>query len=214
MTKMSFFAAATAVAALTVAPAFAQDNAAKPQASTQIQSKQLKSSDKFSNKSSNESWKSSSRMSRNNDRMASQQRFGDRDNWNNNRGWNSAQRDDNAGWNNGRGWDNNNNARWDERRGWNESRADFWPGDVVGGAIGTAGAVTAAAVGTAGAIATAPFGGPQYNDSYAYDRGYDVSYNYNGTAIPYSASYAARNGFVCQPGSLIRSSNGQRTICQ
>lgn len=200
MTKMSFFAAATAVAALTAAPAFAQDNAAKPQASTQIQSKQIKSS----NKSSHESWKSSSRMSHHNDRMASQQRFGDRDNWNNNRGWNSA-RSDNR-------WDNN--ARWDERRGWNESRADFWPSDVVGGAIGTAGAVTAAAVGTAGAIATAPFGGPQYHDSYAYDRGYDVSYNYNGTAIPYSASYAARNGFVCQPGSLIRSPNGQRTICQ
>ena len=55
------------------------------------------------------------------------------------------------------------------------------------------------AVGTAGAIATAPFRG----DSYAY---------YNGPT--YSDSYAARNGFVCQPGTWFKGEDGRRHICQ
>jgi len=207
MTKMTFFAAATAVAALTAAPALAQDTTPNPQSSTQMKSQKTQGV---------KSWKSSSRMSRTNDRMASQQRWGGRDDRNYNRGWTNSRQEGDS-WNRERGWNSarwDNNARWNDGRRWDESRADFWPGDVVGGAIDTAGAVTAAAVGTAGAVATAPFGGPQYRDSYAYDRGYDVSYNYNGTAIPYSGSYAARNGFVCQPGSTIRSPNGQLTICQ
>jgi hypothetical protein len=54
----------------------------------------------------------------------------------------------------------------------------FWPGDVAAGIVG-------GAIGTAGAIATAPFGaGP-----YAY---------YNG---PYPGErYGYRNGFACAPG--------------
>ncbi len=85
----------------------------------------------------------------------------------------------------------------------------------MGGAVGTAGAVAGAAIGTAGAIATAPFGGP-YRDSYAYGPGYADSYNYNGVAIPNSANYAARNGFVCQPGTVTRPANGNGApvICQ
>src|SRR5215213_351023 len=51
-----------------------------------------------------------------------------------------------SGWNNG--WNN----------GWRESRG-FWPGEVAAGVVG-------GAVGTAGAIASAPFRG--YRNSYAY----------------------------------------------
>ncbi len=103
---------------------------------------------------------------------------------------------------------------WDNR-GWDNRRSEFWPGDVVGGAIGTAGAIATGAVNTAGALATAPFS-RTYRDTYAYDAGpgYADTYAYNGTAIPYSSNYAARNGFVCQPGTVIRAQNGQPTICQ
>ncbi|MBB5052509.1 hypothetical protein HNQ36_002483 [Afipia massiliensis] len=95
-------------------------------------------------------------------------------------------------------------------RGWDNRSTGFWPADVVGGAIGTAGAVATTAVGTAGAIATAPFGGP-YRDSYAYGPGYVDTYSYNGVAMPYSSNYAARNGFMCEPGTFIK---GTRNICQ
>ena len=108
----------------------------------------------------------------------------------------------------------------------------FWPGQVVGGAIGTAGAIAATAVGTAGAIAAAPFEGPYYNrdvsyrygGSYAYaggpgwDSGYDPgyygTYNYDGSPIANSPNYDARNGFACRPGTITRMANGERMICQ
>jgi hypothetical protein len=64
----------------------------------------------------------------------------------------------------------------------------FWPGDVAAGVVG-------GAIGTAGAIATAPF----RNDTYAY---YD------------NRPYSARNGFVCQPGTTFRGEDGRRHICQ
>lgn len=113
-----------------------------------------------------------------------------------------------------------------QQRPMNTGFAPFdFAGDVVGGAIGTAGAIAGTAVGTAGAVAAAPFGaGPYgYRESYAYNmRGDDdfmpgytePAYNYNGTALQYSQSYAARNGFVCQPGTIFRDANGQRRICQ
>jgi hypothetical protein len=67
----------------------------------------------------------------------------------------------------------------------------FWPGDVAAGIVG-------GAIGTAGAIATAPF----QSDAYAYNEyGYDNS-------------YAARNGFVCQPGTVFRGEDGLRHLCQ
>jgi hypothetical protein len=94
-------------------------------------------------------------------------------------------------------------------------------GNVVGGAIGTAGAIAGTAVGTAGAVAAAPFGaGPYgYRDAYAYEpqmayNEYDAPYSYNGTAMQYSMNYAARNGFVCQPGTLYTNSYGKRQLCQ
>ncbi len=95
-------------------------------------------------------------------------------------------------------------------------------GNVVGGAVGTAGAIAGTAVGTAGAIAAAPFGaGPYgyrgayaYQPDYASNEAYDTPYSYNGTALQYSQSYAARNGFVCQPGTWFKNAYGQRQLCQ
>ena len=66
----------------------------------------------------------------------------------------------------------------------------------VDAAVGVAGA----AVGTAAAIATSPFRG-----AYAYDNGYNGRYD---------RGYAARNGFVCQPGTWFRGEDGRRHLCQ
>lgn len=110
---------------------------------------------------------------------------------------------------------------------WNH-RSGFWP-------AATAGAIAGGAIATAGTIATAPFRGGYDNGYYGrYDRPYgDVAYrggyrydntyasmdqdfgpyNYNGTAIPGSPSFDARNGFTCRPGTVIKL-NGQPTLCQ
>ncbi|HEY2212056.1 MAG TPA: hypothetical protein VGH62_10670 [Bradyrhizobium sp.] len=70
----------------------------------------------------------------------------------------------------------------------------FWPADVAAGVVG-------GAIGTAGAIATAPFRGPAYayNDDYYYGRRYYGGYN---------------NGFACRPGTVFRGEDGLRHICQ
>jgi hypothetical protein len=108
---------------------------------------------------------------------------------------------------------------YNERQAYNERRDDsgFWPADVAAGIVG-------GAVGTAGAIATAPF----RNDEYAYNDAYD-SYAYDnngpymndgqkasgsGGALHDRDSYAARNGFVCQPGTWFRGEDGRQHICQ
>ena len=69
----------------------------------------------------------------------------------------------------------------------------FWPGEVAAGVVG-------GAIGTAGAIATAPF----RNDVYAYNDGYYGRRIYGGY----------NNGFVCQPGTMFRGEDGRRHICQ
>src|ERR1700704_4212346 len=69
----------------------------------------------------------------------------------------------------------------------------FWPADVAAGVVG-------GAIGTAGAIATAPF----RNDSYAYNDGYYGHRTYRGY----------NNGFVCEPGTMFRGEDGRRHICQ
>jgi hypothetical protein len=121
--------------------------------------------------------------------------------------WNNDYNNGNPGWNNG--WNNNGwNNSWNNN-GWNNHDTGFWPGDVaagvVGGAVGTAGAIANNTVGTAGAIATAPF----QSNSYAY---YNNGYNngFNG----YNQSYAQRNGFVCQPGTWFKGEDGRRHLCQ
>jgi hypothetical protein len=80
----------------------------------------------------------------------------------------------------------------------NRSPTGFWPTDVAAGVAG-------AAIGTAGAIATAPF--RAWDNSYAYDRGWDNrSWD--------TRSYAERNGFVCTPGTYFKGADGRRHICQ
>lgn len=69
----------------------------------------------------------------------------------------------------------------------------FWPGDVAAGLVG-------GAIGTAGAIATAPF----RNDAYAYNGGYYGQRYYGGY----------NNGFVCEPGTTFRGEDGLRHLCQ
>ena len=73
------------------------------------------------------------------------------------------------------------------------SHSGFWPGDVAAGVVG-------GAIGTAGAIATAPFRNDvyAYNDGY-YGRGYYRGYN---------------SGFVCQPGTTFWGEDSRRHICQ
>ena len=91
------------------------------------------------------------------------------------------------------------NNGWHES--WNDERRDrrrdsgFWPGEVAAGVVG-------GAIGTAGAIATAPFRG----DSYAYDD--------NGERGWYGQTYAQRNGFVCQPGTRFKGADGRMHPCQ
>jgi len=79
----------------------------------------------------------------------------------------------------------------DAVRVYHHRSSGFWPADVAAGVVG-------GAIGTAGAIATAPF---RYN-AYAYD---DPYYRYPG--------YYNRD-FVCQPGTTFRGEDGLRHICQ
>jgi hypothetical protein len=71
----------------------------------------------------------------------------------------------------------------------------FWPADVAAGVVG-------GAIGTAGAIATAPF----RNDAYAYSDGY------YGPRYGYYGGY--NGGFVCQPGTVFRGEDGRRHLCR
>jgi hypothetical protein len=71
----------------------------------------------------------------------------------------------------------------------------FWPVDAAAGIVG-------GAIGTAGAIAAAPFGG----GPYAYYNG-----PYVGSGYPY---YAASNGFACVPGKRFRGEDGLIHRCR
>jgi hypothetical protein len=112
----------------------------------------------------------------------------------------------NAGWN---GWNTNND--WNRR-----GSTGFWPTDVAAGAVGAAAGIAGAAVGTAGAIATAPF----RNDAYAYapgQNGYRAEMAYDHGPNGFYGNwdtYAARNGFVCRPGTFFKGSDGRQHICQ
>jgi hypothetical protein len=80
----------------------------------------------------------------------------------------------------------------DQARVYHHRDSGFWPADLAAGVVG-------GAIGTAGAIATAPF----RNDAYAYSDGYYRRY-YRGY----------NNGFVCQPGTTFIGEDGRRLICQ
>lgn len=87
-----------------------------------------------------------------------------------------------------------------------EPRADrdnsFGPGNVAAGIVG-------GAIGTAGAIATAPFGG----DAYAYGNGYGNYYGYGYGGRDWK-TYAAHNALACTPGTWVKREDGRRYPCQ
>ena len=69
------------------------------------------------------------------------------------------------------------------------------------GVVG-AGLAGAAVVGTAAAVAAAPYyGGTGYSGPYAA-YGYSVQ------------DYATRNGWVCQPGTMVKLDDGRMHLCQ
>jgi hypothetical protein len=70
------------------------------------------------------------------------------------------------------------------------------PGEVVGNVVG-------GAVATAGAIATAPF--------RAFDNGNYYGYGYGGRDWN---TYAAHNGLACTPGTTFKGPDGRRHLCQ
>lgn len=76
-------------------------------------------------------------------------------------------------------------------------RSGFWPGDFAAGVVG-------GAIGTAGAIATAPFT-PVRGDSYAFYP--DTS------SMPNRGFIADQNGPTCVPGTMT-TINGRRMLCQ
>jgi hypothetical protein len=82
------------------------------------------------------------------------------------------------------------------------------------GAIG-AGVAGAAVIGTAAAVAaTAPYyGGAGYYAGGPYYQG--TRYYTGGPYAAYPAQdYATRNGFVCQPGTMVRLDDGKQYPCQ
>ncbi len=96
-----------------------------------------------------------------------------------------------------------NDDRWDRRYD-----SGFWPADVAAGVVG-------GAIGTAGAIATAPFRGDSYayynDDSYGY---YNNGYR-GGPKQGYAPQrYATLSGFACQPGTWFKGEDGRRHFCQ
>lgn len=119
-------------------------------------------------------------------------------------------------------WRSSVNEDWN-RDNWNRSDTGFWPGDVAAGVVG-------GAVATAGAIASAPFRGDSYayyddgfNDRYRTSYSGRVAQSYRGAVPPnngswatndVTASYAERNGFVCQPGTLFTGQDGREHLCQ
>ena len=83
-------------------------------------------------------------------------------------------------------------------------------------AVYGAGIAGAAVVGTAAAVAAAPYyGGTGYYSGGPYYQG--SRYNTGGAYAAYgypAQDYATRNGFVCQPGTLVRLDDGREHLCQ
>jgi hypothetical protein len=71
-----------------------------------------------------------------------------------------------------------------------------------------AGLIAGAAIGSSGY-----YGPGHYDDSYAYDNGYNGASD-NGYNGGYDNGYAVRNGFVCQPGTVFRGEDGRPHLCQ
>lgn len=86
-------------------------------------------------------------------------------------------------------------AREDRSLTTEDRRSGFWPADFAAGVVG-------GAIGTAGAIATAPFT-PFRGDSYAYYR----------DPMTHRGVIADGNGPKCLPGT-VTTINGQKMRCQ
>jgi hypothetical protein len=98
-------------------------------------------------------------------------------------------------------WANDYNYGYNYGYGYRYGRSGFWPGDVAAGVIG-------GAIGTAGAIVSAPFVG---DDSYAYYGGrvpYDDSYAYYRERPVYGRT-------ICglQPGATFLGPDGRWYPC-
>ena len=77
------------------------------------------------------------------------------------------------------------------------------PGEVAGNVVG-------GAVATAGAIATAPF--RAFDNSYNHDNSYNYyGYGYGGRDWK---TYAAHNKLACTPGTTFKGPDGQQHLCQ
>lgn len=83
-------------------------------------------------------------------------------------------------------------------------------GAAAGAAAVGAGVVAAGA--TAAYYAGSPYAGPG-SGSYAYYGGGSPGAYYSGPGI-WSQDYAARNGIICQPGTLVRLEDGLMHRCQ
>ena len=80
---------------------------------------------------------------------------------------------------------------------------------VYGAGIAGAAVAGAAVVGTAAAVAAAPYYGSGYYPGGPYQGGGPYA------AYGYPAQdYATRNGFVCQPGTLVKLDDGRQYPCQ
>jgi hypothetical protein len=104
------------------------------------------------------------------------------------------------------------------QRSWNDSGwngggygTGFWPADVAGGVVG-------GAIGTAGAIATAPL---RAADAYAWDNSYGWNSGYAGGSIDsssvgsYNSGRVAGNWVACAPvGSTVLGQDGLEHTCR
>ena len=94
-------------------------------------------------------------------------------------------------------------------------RAAYGYGVAGAAAIGTAAAIgSSAAVGSAGYYAgTGYYGGPSYQGAGYY--GGPGYYGGSYAAYGYPAQdYATRNGWVCQPGTMVKLDDGRMYPCQ
>ncbi len=103
-------------------------------------------------------------------------------------------------------------------RGFHGGGAHFTGGGYRGGGFRGAGILPGIAAGVvAGAVlggGPGYYGGYQssYDDLYAYEPAYP--YANNSYSYTYDPGYAARNGFVCQPGTVFRGEDGRNHLCQ
>lgn len=230
MTKLKMLAATAILTSVVATPVLAQDATQKPAKSEeQTQATNTKAMqptntserdgqrmDRVSrSRADRDDRRGEDRMDRRNDlgRQSFNQGFDHRDFDNqgfDNRRFDNRRFDDRRGFDSNARYDVNGRVAVNEYTDFDRRDRDFRRDNVVGGIVG-------GAVGTAGAIATAPFRGSYAsydgNDGFRTP-GYNAGYNYDGKYGYTYGNYDARNAFLCQPGSLIRGEDGRPHICQ